>query len=189
MKRNDEPLNNAELFYSDGHLTDTSFELLIQEKLDPLQSLEVSEHLSFCDQCLERYTAILCGNDFDEISDISKAEIPPNVPAKVRLMEAPKSLLPNVMHKIQHKTNVFYFQKISSVAIAASLALVFWSGGLFSAKHFSNRADHLMDEIQSSSQSFLEHTNKISEDINDFFGSLQNSISRRNRSGAARINK
>ena len=67
MKKIDEssvgmPLENLELFTADGHLTDSAFALLIQEKLDPLQSLEVSEHLSFCDRCLERYTAILCGS-------------------------------------------------------------------------------------------------------------------------------
>ena len=58
MKRND-ACSGEELFSPDGHLTDTSFELLISEKLDPLQSLEVSEHLSFCDRCLERYTLSL----------------------------------------------------------------------------------------------------------------------------------
>ena len=76
MKKIDEssvgmPLENLELFTADGHLTDSAFALLIQEKLDPLQSLEVSEHLSFCDRCLERYTAILCG---EPIPDAGGAE-------------------------------------------------------------------------------------------------------------------
>ena len=39
-----------ELFTPDGHLTDQAFSLLLSEQLDQLQSLEVSEHLSFCDK-------------------------------------------------------------------------------------------------------------------------------------------
>ena len=54
--------SQPELFTADGHLTDLAFKLLIDEQLDSLQSLEVSEHLSFCDRCLERYTEILCSD-------------------------------------------------------------------------------------------------------------------------------
>ena len=92
MKKIDEssvgmPLENLELFTADGHLTDSAFALLIQEKLDPLQSLEVSEHLSFCDRCLERYTAILCG---EPIPDAGGAEQALPVPA--HLIEPPLNL-------------------------------------------------------------------------------------------------
>ena len=64
MKNNDASSllpKQPELFTPDGHLTDQAFSLLLSEQLDQLQSLEVSEHLSFCDKCLDRYTSLLCG--------------------------------------------------------------------------------------------------------------------------------
>ena len=50
-----------ELFYADGHLTDDAFLALVHndENLTELERLEISEHLSFCDECIIRYTACL----------------------------------------------------------------------------------------------------------------------------------
>ena len=53
-----------ELFNQDGCLTDYALSALIHDKpLDELERLELSEHLSFCDACIERYTAML-SDDF-----------------------------------------------------------------------------------------------------------------------------
>ena len=73
--------SQPELFTADGHLTDLAFKLLIDEQLDSLQSLEVSEHLSFCDRCLERYTEILCS---DAPVDLDTGQ---ELPEVVHLME------------------------------------------------------------------------------------------------------
>ncbi len=48
-----------ELFTPDGHLTDAALKGLISGGLDELGRLEAGEHLSFCDRCLDRYTALL----------------------------------------------------------------------------------------------------------------------------------
>ncbi len=59
--------SQPELFTADGHLTDLAFKLLIDEQLDSLQSLEVSEHLSFCDRCpgtLYRDSLFRCSSRF-----------------------------------------------------------------------------------------------------------------------------
>lgn len=49
-----------DVFHEDGHLTDQALAALVQgEELDGLTRLELAEHLAFCDQCLQRYTAIL----------------------------------------------------------------------------------------------------------------------------------
>lgn len=178
MKRND-AFPSDELFSPDGHLTDTAFELLINEKLDPLQSLEVSEHLSFCDRCLERYTAVLTGeillqNASVEAKDSSSPKESDVIP--VHLIEPPPSLLFNVMKQIQIKNRVFYFRKITSVAVAASLALVFWSGGVFSANRFFGNADRFLYGIQASSQTLMERTNEISENISEFFNDFQSGL-------------
>ena len=46
-----------ELFREDGHLTDQTLEALVSgRELSELGRLEVSEHLAFCDLCLNRYT-------------------------------------------------------------------------------------------------------------------------------------
>lgn len=49
-----------EVFRLDGHLTDEALTALAQGgDLDELERLEIAEHLSFCDLCLQRYTDAL----------------------------------------------------------------------------------------------------------------------------------
>ena len=51
-----------ERFRADGHLTNEALAALVQDdSLDELGRLEIAEHLSFCDLCLQRYTDLLCG--------------------------------------------------------------------------------------------------------------------------------
>lgn len=47
-------------FQPDGHLTDDALRALIQQAdLDELTRLELSEHLSYCNRCLQHYTELL----------------------------------------------------------------------------------------------------------------------------------
>ena len=47
-------------FRPDGHLTDEALTALVQgTPLTELERLELAEHLSYCDQCLQRYTELL----------------------------------------------------------------------------------------------------------------------------------
>ena len=48
-----------ELFHENGHLTPEGLKALAEGRLDELARLEAAEHLSFCDECLVRYTALL----------------------------------------------------------------------------------------------------------------------------------
>ena len=49
-----------ELFDPAGHLTDGALLALAHEEVpDELARLEMAEHLAYCDQCLQRYTALL----------------------------------------------------------------------------------------------------------------------------------
>lgn len=168
-----------ELFTADGHLTDQAFSLLLSEQLDQLQSLEVSEHLSFCDQCLERYTSILCGEislDSNEAVEPSPAQPIVSQPAADHLLEPPPQLLPSVMQQLAHRTRIFYLHKFTSLAVAASLALVFWTGGIFSNGRLSGAVNSLVNDLHVSSQTILEHTGNISQSVNDFFNSIQNQL-------------
>ena len=113
MKNNDASSllpKQPELFTPDGHLTDQAFSLLLSEQLDQLQSLEVSEHLSFCDKCLDRYTSLLCGEislDSDKSIELSPEEPILSQPAADHLIEPPPQLLPSVMKQLAHRSRVF----------------------------------------------------------------------------------
>lgn len=48
-----------ELFYENGHLTPEGLNALVDGQLDEMARLEAAEHLSFCDECLVRYTALV----------------------------------------------------------------------------------------------------------------------------------
>ena len=49
-----------ELFQEDGHLTQYALDALVQNlPLDELSRLEIAEHLSFCDACVDRYSQAL----------------------------------------------------------------------------------------------------------------------------------
>lgn len=51
--------DNEKLFDAEGHLTDEGLYALKDGTLDDLGALEAAEHLSFCDYCLLRYTAMI----------------------------------------------------------------------------------------------------------------------------------
>ena len=51
--------DNEKLFDAEGHLTDAGLYALKDGTLDDLGALEAAEHLSFCDYCLLRYTAMI----------------------------------------------------------------------------------------------------------------------------------
>ena len=48
------------MFDQNGHLLDEAIDaLVLGEELDALTRLEIAEHLSYCDPCLQRYTKAL----------------------------------------------------------------------------------------------------------------------------------
>ena len=51
------------MFDQNGHLSDQAIAALVSgDELDALTRLEIAEHLSYCDFCLQRYTDALTGN-------------------------------------------------------------------------------------------------------------------------------
>ena len=59
QNENNTPFDNEALFDAEGHLTDEGLHALQEGRLDELGSLETAEHLTFCDYCLARYTALI----------------------------------------------------------------------------------------------------------------------------------
>ena len=69
-----------ELFNKEGHLTDEGLRAVVDGTLDEMGRLEASEHLSFCDSCLVRYTELLA----DDTLLVPEMPLTPTVLARVR---------------------------------------------------------------------------------------------------------
>lgn len=95
-----------------GCLTDPALDGLIAGSLEELQRLEVSEHLSFCDRCLDRYTARLTPDVLIEPSELMK---------------------PSILSALRKKTAKAFVSRYFHMAVAASLTLVLWGSGVFAA--------------------------------------------------------
>lgn len=100
----------TECFTPDGHLTDEALTMLIHGELDELSRLEVGEHLSFCDACLERYTALLTED----------------------VLETPaiEAVRP-VMGKLRSRRRNELFRRCASAAAAVAVTAALWYGGVF----------------------------------------------------------
>lgn len=99
-----------ELFDHAGHLTEEALHGLCAETLDEMGRLEAAEHLSYCDPCLERYTALLTGD----------ALLQPAHPLK-----AP------VLQRVRRRALSVLCNQYTAYAAAACLALVLWGTGVF----------------------------------------------------------
>lgn len=99
-----------ELFHESGCLTDEGLHAVIDGTLDEMQRLEAAEHLSFCDDCLVRYTDLLTDD----------------------VLVAPKeTLVPSVMKRVKNKAVQIFFNRYTRVAAAVALAMLLWSIGTF----------------------------------------------------------
>lgn len=99
-----------ELFDTNGHLTDAALQAVLEEKLDELGRLEAAEHLSFCDDCLVRYTNMLTDDTL----------LVPQTP-----------IAPPLKSRLRQKAVLVFFNKYTTMAAAVALAVVFWSHGFF----------------------------------------------------------
>lgn len=94
-----------------GCLTTFGLESLVEGSLGELERLEVSEHLAYCDLCVERYTALL---------------------AEETLLEAPELMRQGVLAAVRKRAVKVFVNRYFHMAVAASLTLVLWSTGVFS---------------------------------------------------------
>lgn len=147
----------TDLFDKNGCLTDEALRQLIDETLSEESRLEVSEHLSFCDSCLERYTDLMC-----------------NVP----LLEPAQPIYPVIHKKIKERTKVIFLHKFTSVAVAASMAMVFWIGGVFTPE-VQQRDKSLLDIVESGTHRISSAANEISDNINQAFDQIFRSFNLR----------
>lgn len=93
-----------------GCLTDYALDVLVAGSLDELGRLEASEHLSYCDSCLDRYTVRLT----------------PEV-----LVEPPELMKQSILSALKRKAANAFVSRYFHMAVAASLTLVLWGSGVF----------------------------------------------------------
>jgi hypothetical protein len=127
-----------ELFDEAGHLTDYALNCLIKDELDELSRLEISEHMSFCDDCLLRYVDILDSQ---------------------QLIEPPELLEKSIMAKLKARTIRVLMNQYTQMAIAASFALVFWVSGVFNPMNYDVKA------LTSMSSGLTERTSEFEQNI------------------------
>ncbi len=99
-----------ELFDEKGCLTDEGLRALADGQLDELGRLEAAEHLSYCDRCMDRYTALLT---------------PDVLETPAHSLAAPVSRI--VWVQMMQST----LGRSAVAAVAAMLALTFWATGVF----------------------------------------------------------
>jgi len=98
-----------ELFRDDGCLTDEGLHALIEDHLDELGRLEAAEHLSYCDHCMDRYTALLT----DDV-----------------LETPPRSMKGTIMTTIWVRMMQNTYGRVAVAGVAAVLALAMWRAGM-----------------------------------------------------------
>jgi len=104
--------DNDLLFDSEGHLTDAGLNALKDGTLDDLGSLEAAEHLSFCDYCLLRYTALIES-------------------APACLQTPMRDLIPQVQALMRMRSFRLMTNRYVSAAAAVVLTFALWQFGLF----------------------------------------------------------
>lgn len=135
-----------ELFDQSGHLTDEGLKAVVEGALDELGRLEASEHLGYCDACLDRYTLLLAGD----------------------VLVAPKRELAGPVLRRLRKKKAQRFEKRYGTAVAAAcLAVVLFGGGsmLFSGWQNGNANTGTDD-----SEGFVQ---QVADGFGNFFGSAQ----------------
>ena len=112
QNENNTPFDNEALFDAEGHLTDEGLHALQEGRLDELGSLETAEHLTFCDYCLARYTALIES-------------------APEKLKQPMRDLIPQVQALMRLRSFRIMTNRYVSTAAAVMLAFALWRFGFF----------------------------------------------------------
>mgnify|MGYP001629980237 FL=1 len=144
-----------ELFNPNGHLTDDAFGALLRdEPLDEMERLEISEHLSFCDRCVERYAALLDGSE---------------------LLSPPEPVAPPVFRRIRERARKLFVNKYATAAAAACFAIMFWDIGLFNVD-VQNDHGKILDALANGAATFSERTTQFTDNLSETLDKILQSL-------------
>lgn len=138
------------LFDYEGHLTAEGLKGLTDGTLDEMQRLEASEHLDFCDSCVERYALVLT----DDV------QITP-----------PAELAPSVFDKIRSRLRAVFFSRFSRVAVAAVMTLVVWNG-MFLGDGLLSRSSQWIEDYSKSRIELSQTAKQPDGRFGDFWNGL-----------------
>ena len=124
-----------ELFDQNGCLTEEGLHAVIGGQLDELGRLEAAEHLSYCDKCMDRYTALLTADVLEEPPRAARGAVTGTI--WVRLMQNT-------------------WGRAAVAAVAAVLALSMWRSGALEQALDSRAAFRVMSSGASISQALDE---------------------------------
>ncbi len=141
------------LFLDNGHLTDEGLQELIDGSLDEMQRLEVSEHLSFCDECLVQYTNLL---------------------TEPICIEPKQDLVLPVMQRLRKKVLCVITSRYATAAAAVVLTLCLWVSGFFSGIHAE---ESHMGQQTTSSHSFSGKIQQMFWNISATFSNMMDEVS------------
>lgn len=145
-----------ELFLESGHLSDEGLKALIQGTLDETGRLEAAEHLSFCDECLVRYTGMLS-------EDVQ--------------LEPPQSVTLPVMRRLRKRTFRMLASRYTAAAAAVMIAGALWYSGVLTgaAEAFSTRTPQAEPQRPAVTDTEGPKTpqNALTSAINGWFASLR----------------
>lgn len=146
-------------FRGDGHLSREALAALAgnEDAFDELERLEISEHLAFCDDCLQRYTELLEDG--------------------TALLAPERSCQKTLWARIRSRAVRMITSRYATAAAAVTLALtVLWSGG----PHVELARPALPEDRPSISRQLSGLTGEISDSlretvsgISDFFDGLR----------------
>ena len=136
-----------EVFDPAGHLSDSALLALIrnEDALDALARLEMAEHLSYCDRCLQRYTQLLAQD----------ALLPPG-----------HSCRESLWRRIRARTMGILTSRYATAAAAVALALtVLWGSAAVSLpeapRHFQSWPERWSNTLDSG----LSRLNTMFDDL------------------------
>lgn len=162
MNLNSNESPNPVFFDEAGHVTDPAIHALIaDEEMDLLYRLELSEHFSFCDDCLARYTGLLEKQELAIINTIS---------------ESPKtaSAAPSARRPLKnHITSVVWRSAVS--AAAAVLTLILWQAALPRIEAAQRNRERIFEKELTSMSSFVRNgMDFLSDGLSESVGAINN---------------
>lgn len=145
--------DNNNLFDTAGCLTQSGLEALRDDRLDDLGRLEAAEHLTFCDRCLARYTALL---------------------ESIQLSAPMRDLIPQVQALMRLRTFRVMTNRYVSAAAAIALALALWRFGMFGGvPGTAPRPQEEPRQKASISRMLSDTLNGASQGLQNVLGSIQ----------------
>ncbi len=134
----------TEHFNQDGHILPDALRMLaLGADSDELTRLELAEHLSFCDRCLDAYMACLDDS---------------------LLIDPPESQAQTIIARAKQKARILFFNRYTRVAVAACLAITLWATGVFSTE-FAKKNQELIATVGTSAAALTQRVEQWKDDV------------------------